>query len=487
MSGLIDKLKSNIGLTIDLVIVVIAIGVIVWAFMFAAPSVREEIKSVEGDIRQISQLGQASIVVPSVDPNKDDEELRNLTINPRINEQMRQLASRIDGELIKIRDFAEQRNRAEHNWLINGLFPKPASADRPHVAKGRYIEALQKLLAKASQTNPVGLDAGMPPSAEAIKEAVDRVRQSMTADKLGLNFGDSGAQKLTEAENQDILKAMQQQHKDMLIERATSIQMYAQTDPTADDYPFTNVIPDQPDMDLLWEAQTQLWIITDICRAIMMTNETQSSSASVLTSPVKRLIRLSVEPGYIGLHVPGYVPLGTSATDNVNSRSGDSSTRVFEKPVGRAGQENVDELGNVVINTQIRTPDNFYITPTGRTSNLLYDVRHARLQAVVNFQDLPKLLQAINEINFMTVLSLELRDINEYQALAEGYLYGSGDMVEIDMVIESLWLRSWTLEFMPDPVKISLGLIRVEGQTTNTADFQNVWGTGGDSWENYQP
>lgn len=484
MSGLINKLKSNVGLTIDLVIAVIAILILAWAFMFGAPSVRDDIKSVERDIRDLSNLRQASIVVPSVDPNKEDEQLRNLTINPQINQQMRQLASSIDGELVKIRDFAEERNKSDHDWLVNGLFPKPVSADRPHVAKGRYIQALQKLLGKPSETNRVGLDAGMPPSPDVIKDAVERVRMTTTDDKRGRTFPGATEAQLSLVEQQEVLTAMQQEHIDLLIRGAKAVKIYADTDPTSTGYPFTNVIPDQPDIDLLWEAQTQLWIITDICRAIMMTNATTESSSGVLTSPVKRLIKLSVEPGHIGLHVPGYVRIGTNRENTGNSnRRTDQGTRLFEKPVKILGEE-VDEEGNVKINTEIRTPDNFFVTPTGRISNLLYDVRHARLQAVVDFQELPKLLEAINSTNFMTVLSIELTDVDEYQAMAQGYLYGPGDMVEVDMVIESLWLRTWTLEHMPDPVKISLGLIRVEGQATDTEAFEEVW-SGGDSWENY--
>ena len=66
-------------------------------------------------------------------------------------------------------------------------------------------------------------------------------------------------------------------------------------------------------------------------------------------------------------------------------------------------------------------------------------------------------------------------------------MYGSGDMVQVDLIIESLWLRLWTLEMMPDDVKISLGLIRTEGEKVDQSKM-GAWGPGaGDSWENMPP
>jgi hypothetical protein len=58
----------------------------------------------------------------------------------------------------------------------------------------------------------------------------------------------------------------------------------------------------------------------------------------------------------------------------------------------------------------------------------------------------------------MTVLDCQVQDVDEYAALLEGYVYGSGDAVRVDMLIETIWLRDWTVPLMPAEVKQALGL-----------------------------
>ena len=65
MSGILEKMKSNLGLTLDAIVAVVALCVIAWVVFFSVPGVRQEIKQTEGDIRQISQYRNASVVVPS--------------------------------------------------------------------------------------------------------------------------------------------------------------------------------------------------------------------------------------------------------------------------------------------------------------------------------------------------------------------------------------------------------------------------------------
>jgi len=56
----------------------------------------------------------------------------------------------------------------------------------------------------------------------------------------------------------------------------------------------------------------------------------------------------------------------------------------------------------------------------------------------------------------MTVIGMSCNDIDEYNALASGYVYGTGDVVEVEMIIETLWYRDWTTRLMPQIVKDAL-------------------------------
>jgi len=46
--------------------------------------------------------------------------------------------------------------------------------------------------------------------------------------------------------------------------------------------------------------------------------------------------------------------------------------------------------------------------------------------------------------------------------MSAGYDYGTASVSEMTVVLEAAWLREWTVEFMPDSVKKSLG-IKVDG------------------------
>ena len=119
------------------------------------------------------------------------------------------------------------------------------------------------------------------------------------------------------------------------------------------------------------------------------------------------------------------------------------------------------------------TPDQAAESP-----NNIYDVRHARVLMIVDYQQLPKLFDAINSVNFMTVLDCKIQDVDEYQAMLEGYVYGSGDAVRVDMLVESIWLREWTVPWMPSSVKQELGIADATGTTDSMDSADSMNGNG---------
>src|SRR5690606_17877022 len=98
--------------------------------------------------------------------------------------------------------------------------------------------------------------------------------------------------------------------------------------------------------------------------------------------------------------------------------------------------------------------------------NTLYDVRHVWLTVDVDYQRLPELFDSLARVNFMTVLKMKIEDVDEYEMWRGGFVYGTSDVQRVTMLIETLWLRDWTLELMPDRVKERLGIAKPEQQTT---------------------
>ena len=94
--------------------------------------------------------------------------------------------------------------------------------------------------------------------------------------------------------------------------------------------------------------------------------------------------------------------------------------------------------------TNERLPYDFSVSATGRTSNELYDVWHVGVQLIVDWQKLPELFRHFQQVNFMTVLDVKIKGVDEYEALEKGMIFGAADAVEVDLLIESIWLREWT-------------------------------------------
>ena len=211
-----------------------------------------------------------------------------------------------------------------------------------------------------------------------------------------------------------------------------------------------------------------MWILQDLITAIHFANDVQDQGdhgvdeegkripSSVLNAPVKRLIRAEVLPGYVGLHNMGGVDSIGNARPGSPARNNSGGAAGYPPPTG----------GKTDKPRETKLSENFVFGPTGRSSNSLYDVRHARVIAHVDYQRLPELFNAIASVNMMTVLNMQVTAVDEYELLNELYMYGQGDVVEVEMIIESLWLREWTAELMPEDVQVYVGLLDPPAGTT---------------------
>ncbi|MFK7788783.1 MAG: hypothetical protein AB8C95_04715 [Phycisphaeraceae bacterium] len=273
----------------------------------------------------------------------------------------------------------------------------------------------------------------------------------------------------------------------------------AATPDTAAEYPF-QIAPwafaDQPPTpDQLWEGQVQLWVMRDIMIAINQTNRVgqkvkvvgpdgviREQSANVTNSPIKRLLELKTLTGYVGLHNTG-AALGGVVEDTGFGASPVLGGGAFAGPgdAGSAPGTNTPSVYPTVPTeligalspkqTSDRAAEHFGITPTGRISNSVFDVRHTQLVIDIEATELPAFLESLRQTNFMTVIKSEITDLDEYELLKEGYVYGHNDVVRASLVIESLWFRNWTEEFMPKIVKEKLLIIQPVNAVDQSQQF----------------
>jgi hypothetical protein len=116
-------------------------------------------------------------------------------------------------------------------------------------------------------------------------------------------------------------------------------------------------------------------------------------------------------------------------------------------------------------NPNEKLPDDFGVAHSGRRSNGIYDVRHAWVSVIIDAKEMPKFFDNLAKTNFLTVLKMVVRNVDEYEDLKQGYIYGSEDCVRADILIESIWLRDWTAGLMPPSIRQTLGVATAGGGT----------------------
>lgn len=262
----------------------------------------------------------------------------------------------------------------------------------------------------------------------------------------------------------------------------------------ASQYPF-RIAPwaysDQPPTpDQLWEGQVQLWIMRDLMIAISETNKVgklvqsvgpdgaiQEVRANVTNSPIKRLLQLDTLTGYVGLHNTGAALGGAETTTDF--AAGPAPGAFGASPTPGLGGPAAAEVPSIYPtpptalapkDSSDRAVEHFGISPTGRISNSVFDVRHSQLVIDIEAAHLPAFMEKLRTTNFMAVVKAQITDLDEYELLKEGYVYGHNDVVRATLVIESLWFRNWTEELMPKIVKEKLLIIKPA--ETQTAESQ---------------
>ncbi|MEX2670527.1 MAG: hypothetical protein WD294_00315 [Phycisphaeraceae bacterium] len=449
MKNLLEWLKSNPLTMVAIVVALISLGVIGW-IAGQGRSFRNEVQTrVESQSRDIQRHIRTTVQIPPERPDDESEQVTGVTITEGAIRQLERLYGRINEEYREVFEAAVQFNQANHDRLVPALFTDETGPNVPYEARSAYRRAFERMMNEPSgDDGEPRLNAGMPPSLDQIQRYLEQVEEQIRTTYRPPGSRDA---ELSDRELEELQQEVRQTHLDLLRERAEQINIYAVTTLNDEAFPFHvgewSRASDRPEPAQLWEGQLGLWIQQDIARAIAMANGVDDPNASVLDAPVKRLLQVEVIPGYVGLHTLGGVTEGNS--NNSASQGPDGAYAIPAVPPSASGGA---------------LPVNFNVGPTGRISNDMYDVRHVRLVVIVDDLQLPTFFNALGEVNFMTVLNCTLREVDEYESLHEGYVYGTGNAVEAEMIIETIWLREWTESMMPERVKEYLGLIEVEAE-----------------------
>jgi hypothetical protein len=457
MSNALTWMRDNAVIVACIAIILLSIVFVVVGVGRISGALQADLAEAPKTVTQIDSFMRKSVTIPNDDPADPTKSIR-ICINDKSVEALRAIYRQMNNGYEELTDAVVEFNRtggghSPHLLLDQGLFPEPEDEDgsKRFDAQGSYKEKLGDLY-----TNY--LRAGTPPTEQEMADAMADVVAKFQPQVLGAPLGQANEN------DPELLREKAQRRLQMLINRARVLGVYA-APPAVGEQSAAGAFQigpwatraDSPTMAEVWEGQMQLWIQQDLAAAVVIANRPDEPEArpNVFTSPVKRILDLTVVPGYIGIDEQGMMmrsgPRGAPARTRSTTASYQSQ---INKPL----------------------PMNFVASPTGRVCNPLYDVRHARMSVIIESDRIPELLNAITEVNLMTPIVERIAAVDQTEHFTRGYIYGDKvDVVQLDLLIESLWLRHWTAGhydektakdagqtfnpgLMPDSVRYMLGL-----------------------------
>ena len=439
MKTTIDWIKAN-PLTMVAGMVAIISVVFLWIVNTGGSRFVERMNSRGRDISQLKILQRTEVQVPPAQPDEFERRL-NIAVNQAAIDQLSRVYKLLNQEAMEIFKSAVEQNQRYHDPMLSGLFPEPAEVSKPFEVKDVYRNIFVSMLGPyETDASWPKLNAAPPPSRRQMMAVVKKTEVHYLASFFPPK---QSVAELTTEEAADLEALVLEKLIDFLQEHAKKIHLYANTALGEPGFPFdvgqwSDPGP-RPLMSEIWEGQVGLWIQRDIAAAISKANGVENKKTSVIDTVVKRLIEIEIVPGYVGLH---------------GARGGFADhSSVITPGTGLLNPEEVNHAQD-----KVSSREYFALSPTGRGSNAIYDVRHVKVSLICDSQKLPILFSSLHAMNLMTILQLNTTSVDEYDALREGYFYGSGDVVRVDLLLESIWLRDWTVKLMPPSVRNMLGV-----------------------------
>ena len=200
---------------------------------------------------------------------------------------------------------------------------------------------------------------------------------------------------------------------------------------------FVNWVEPSASATELWQAQLNLWVQGDIIEAINATNDystalVRAKAPNVLTSAVKRLVKIRVDRDYCVS--PGAGAAGAPAGGTSPGGGGTSGYHLGSaEPAPSAAPGTAEESLDL----------------TQHYSNKEYDVIHYQFTVVMPARFIPVLESCLMQRNFHTILKVETGPLSTVtETPAAGYAaippyYGPDAVIEATFQGELLLLTSW--------------------------------------------
>lgn len=458
--------KSHLAIVVSCILI---LAILPTAFILSKSWHEKLLKSVQ--TKAEAELAKTKVSVtyalPKVDPKLEPVTLSGAP-NDKATEFFRKTREQMLAEVEKLANKGVEFNRGagpqaaavgrgEFKPIVADIFPKPKlTPEQEKQGARREVEQIKlndmedALLGKAGKPNPyqqllAGVRAGMPPAPDhvfqVIKDVNDREKERITAN----------ARELTPEEK----KALDQLLKDRRLGEyqavARNIGVYADMSifPTAGSgeqgnrksesslslMPTGAIPARQLNLGRTFIWQWDLWALSDFFNAVRLANTGKDGKPlGVDAAVVKRVLAAQIQ------QPEDMKPLAME------------KERVENEPAPEATTETPPALPDPPIDRSRNVVG--WIRSGGNT---VYEVRTMRVSVIASSARLSQFIDALQRTNFIAVTDLDLRQIDPWEHLSEGYFYGDEHVVKADMTIESAWLNSWLLPMMPADLQVALG------------------------------
>lgn len=307
-----DFIKKNLIIVICGIVSIISL-IAIFIGQAKIASAKDELAQAQKYIDTIDSLQRG---VPIKTP---DGKTLNLIPTKQVIEKLKEISNFYKAQGYQALAKALQANigydpktkKFKRQLLLDGIFPKPITPDKPFTFAQVYNKAINNLLKI--------LDAGDAPTEEDIERHYEIVEQDLgflaeEAVKTKEGKASGKGKKYTEADLREtaIQKA--------ILEKAQSIKVYCNADALdiiQEAYVTSSGQPPLPED--MWWAQLSYWLQTDIIDAISKAN---ANHKNVIEAPVKRVLNIKMMHGYvtpdgfIGRDDPGLPDSFTAVTSN---------------------------------------------------------------------------------------------------------------------------------------------------------------------------
>lgn len=355
-------------------------------------------------------------------------------------QRVKTLLEKIISESAAVRQQAIDFNSAGKALLVGSdgsggqLFPAPSSES----AKLRLLREMIETWPAAHEQLLEDFHAGEPPALAGIRTRLERDNREERA-RIAAGRADG---LLTSDEQDRLAERLGNNRLQYYRNHAKRLSFFATPDIflAVEPWDDTQVLP----IETAWEWQHLYWVHQDIIRGVAYANRHDVLDfMSVHEAPVKRVLSVVVSE-------PTSTPSASSG-----GRSGRSRGASNPGASGEPQPASVDDAA-------VMQP-NYTMSHTGRVSwpvaaNPMFDIRNVDVELLVASSKLPQIIDAFGQVNFMTIVGLDLQEYDPVPDIALGFDYGADHIVKATLRIETIWLRSWLGMYMPEQVRTANGI-----------------------------